>query len=63
MIKLLLKIFLFIILGTLSLIGIYYMFNGGITKWGHDISSGGFFESIGLFFKEIWTGFRATCGF
>lgn len=62
MIRKILMSIVFIILITLSIIGIYYMFNGGITNWDVSIRTNGFFQSIGLFFKEIWTGFRSTFG-
>lgn len=63
MIKKIIEGILLIALIALAIIGVYYIFNGAVPKWGSEISAHGFFKSLGVFFKEIWTGFKTTCGF
>lgn len=48
---------------VLSVIGLYYLFTGGIQAIEHSIRSNGLWNSIVNFCKQFWQGLKTTLGF
>lgn len=61
-IKILLSIVLWIVMISLSLVGIFFLFNGGGLLFGEIIEDRGFFGFLVWFFQEMANGIKTTFG-
>jgi len=50
---------LLLIFIPLSIIGIWFLVNGGIQLFGTSINTSGFFSFLGDFFVSLWEGIKA----
>lgn len=64
------KLFKFIIVSlisviaiTLAIIGLYYLFNGGIQYFEEGIKNEGLVNTVFNFCKQFWKGLKTTLGF
>lgn len=62
MLKRIIKILIYVILGILSLFGIYHLFTGGATTMADIIKQDGFWSFIKQFFGELIKGIQMTLG-
>lgn len=62
MLKVLFRLILTIVFVVLILIALHLLFNGGVDTYEAMIEKHGFWGAVKEFFKEIWTGFKTTCG-
>ena len=48
---------------TLSIVGLYYLFTGGLQSMERSIQNEGLWNSIVSFCKQFWQGLKTTLGF